>query len=95
MYELVLCLEYLRKNRIVHGGINPESIYLHKGDHIKVMNFTNSKQIYKRINNSKPGSSSQKLFMYDLSKIYLDPFQMDTYDAGILMHTLLCGTPLQ
>lgn len=93
MYELVLCLEYFKKNRVVHGGISEDTVFLIRGDHIKIMSFHSSKQISILKNTSKTQLLSHKNLHQDQNKSTIDPYTSDLYDVGLLLHVMLYGYP--
>jgi serine/threonine protein kinase len=76
MYEIILCLEYLHKNHIAHRAINANNIYLLRGDHIKLTNFTRSKQFYRNDGLSKTRMPNHKILNNEmLEKSFIDPFE--------------------
>lgn len=95
VYELLLALEYLKRQHIVHCNLNTDHVWLVRGDHIKISGFGNSRQFFPQ----EQGDSSHRQFYSQrsmngeptLDRSYFDPFEADLHDAGLIFSELMYG----
>lgn len=80
--ELILAIEYLHKIDMDYINLSSENIMISSDNHIKLADFSLTKQIN---NESKNKNPDNKIRGYSKSA--------DIYDIGAILYEMICGTP--
>jgi tRNA A-37 threonylcarbamoyl transferase component Bud32 len=89
MAEIVMAVEYLHNNKVLHRDIKPDNILLGNDGHIRLADFGLSRNLI----------DNRKCITFVGTKLYMAPEiyqhkeyaeEVDVYSLGITLHKLLC-----